>query len=90
MEYEKGNGFRMRMNLKYLLKNVLVMERIWRKNIKFTKKKEINEDFQDLGGEKLLDILYGDQRFPPYLHLGDNGKKRHTKGWFFLLWIFPF
>ena len=46
---------------------------------------EICEDiYGHVEGEKLLDLLYKDKKFPPYLILFHNTKKRHTKAMYHL------
>ena len=77
--YERGKNFKIKVKLKYLLDNVLVGERMGRK-VKYRDRKGMQEDFCDAAGERLLDLLFGDARFPPYLVLADNGRKRHTRG----------
>lgn len=50
------------------------------------KAKDKKQDFRPGAGEWFLDMLVKDSRWPPYVSLAENGKKRHTGAEFHIEW----
>ena len=80
IKFEKGDDFKIESEKKHLVDCMINYEKIRGRNVNYGDKSKLVGDFQKGSGEKLLDLLHADDRFPPYLALVESGKKVITKG----------